>query len=398
MKVLIADKLAERTVRGLEELGAEARVEQGLSAEDLPGEMGDAEILVVRSTKVTAETIENAPNLALIIRAGAGVNTIDLEAASKRGIVVSNCPGKNTEAVAELAIGLIIACDRRIVDACADLRAGRWRKKEYGKASGPSGLAGRRLGILGFGSIGRAVARRAIGLEMEVIAWSRSLTPEAAEEAGVVRAETRLDVAGVADAVSVHLAATPETEHAVDAAFFDAMKAGSIFVNTSRGEIVDTAALRAAITEKSLRVGLDVFENEPSGGEAAFEDPELAESITATPHIAASSDQASAAIADEVVTIARAYAETGVPLHAVNLRARSEAPHNFVVRHYNRVGVLAEVLQELKGAGVNVEEMENTIFSGGETATCLLKLDDRPTDEVLDRIEAKEHIIRASLT
>ena len=182
MKILIADKMSKSALSALEKLGHAVVSNPDLKAEDLPAAIGDAEVLIVRSTKVIAATIEAGKNLSLIIRAGAGVNTIDLAKASEFGIHVTNCPGKNTEAVAELAIGLLIAADRRIADATADLRGGKWRKKEYGKAAG---LKGRTLGILGVGSIGKAVVRRALALEMNVIAWSRSLTAEKAKELGV---------------------------------------------------------------------------------------------------------------------------------------------------------------------------------------------------------------------
>ncbi|MFQ5732905.1 MAG: NAD(P)-dependent oxidoreductase, partial [Planctomycetaceae bacterium] len=292
MNVLIADKLSEATVTELSGLGADVRLQPELSADDLPAAIGDGNVLVVRSTEVTAETIDAGDNLSLIVRAGAGVNTIDVGRANARGIYVANCPGKNSAAVAELAIGLLIACDRRIVDACVDLRSGRWRKKEYGQARG---LRGRTLGILGWGTIGRAVAGRARGLEMNVLAWSRSLTRETAAESGVAFAETPMHLAEAADAVSVHLASAPETHHLVGREFLAAMKVGAILINTSRGELVDSAALTQAIRDKGLRVGLDVFENEPGGGDAVFADAELAGLVAATPHIGASTEQASEA-------------------------------------------------------------------------------------------------------
>ena len=209
MKVLIADKLSDNAVTKLKALGAKVTMIPDLGADDLPKAIKTNEILVVRSTKVNEATMEAGSSLGLIIRAGAGVNTIDLDAASKRGIHVTNCPGKNTDAVAELAIGLMIAADRQIVDASTDLRNGKWRKKVYGKAAG---LKGRTLGILGLGSIGKAVAKRAIGLEMEVQAWSRSLTPEAADELGIGYCKTPAALVASSDVISIHAAATAETK------------------------------------------------------------------------------------------------------------------------------------------------------------------------------------------
>ena len=314
MNVLIVDKLSPAVVKSLEELGLKVDVRDGLD----PAALASADVLVVRSTKVAAATIQAAPQLSLIIRAGAGVDTIDLAAASAEGIYVANCPGKNTAAVAELAIGLLIAADRRLVDATAAMRAGRWCKKEFGKARG---LAGRTLGILGFGAIGKAVARRAAGLEMQVAAWSRSLTPEAAEAEGVACAATPEELAAASDAVSIHLAFAPETRHLVGARFLDALRPGAILINTSRGALVNTAALRAAVAAKGLRVGLDVFEGEPSGGEAEWTDKELASLATCTPHVGASTDQASEAVAAEVVRIIQGYLGTGRPPGTVNLCA-----------------------------------------------------------------------------
>ena len=369
-------------------------MDPSLGAEDLPGAIGEAEVLIVRSTKVTAETIKAAPALSLIIRAGAGVNTIDLSCASENGIYVANCPGKNTDAVAEVAIGHLIACDRRIVNACSDLRKGEWKKKEYQKSFG---LKGRTLGIVGLGSIGKATAKRAKGLEMNVVAWSRSLTPEIAEELDIEFCASPMDVAKKADAVSVHLAANANTAHIINKDFFAAMKDGAIFINTSRGETVDTAALKDAIQNKGLRVGLDVFENEPTGGVADFADTELAEMVTCTPHIGASTEQASEATADEVVNIIEAYKTTGKPLNSVNIRSKSSAITNIVVRHFNKVGVLAGVLTALRTDNVNIEEMENTVFENGNAASCTLKLDSKPSNKALEEIRSMENIIEADL-
>lgn len=395
MKVLIADKLSPKAVSALEAMGLKVEVDASLEADTLPARLGDAEVLVVRSTKVTAAAIEAGENLSLIIRAGAGVNTIDLKAANHRGIHVANCPGQNTAAVAELALGHIIAADRRIPDATADLRAGLWKKKEYGKARG---LKGRTLGILGMGSIGQALAGMARGLDMEVIGWSRSLTTEKAKKMGIGYCATPEAVAENADVVSVHLAAAPETDHLVNAAFFDKMKDGAIFVNTSRGEVVETAALKEAITRKGLKVGLDVFENEPAATANEFGDTGLSALINASHHIGASTDQASEAIADEVVRIIEEYRASGKPPNVVNTQAKSAGVTSLVVRHFNRVGVLAGVLDELRNASINVEEMENSIFTGGEAAVCTLRLDDVPDKELVKKLRALDNVIQVVLS
>jgi D-3-phosphoglycerate dehydrogenase len=394
MRVLIADKLSKSTEEALKELGLTVETQPDLTADSLPDAIGDAHVLVVRSTKVTAATIDAASQLSLIVRAGAGVNTIDVDEASRCGIYVTNCPGKNSAAVAELAIGLLIACDRQIVAASNDLRNGRWRKKEYGKARG---LRGRTLGVLGVGMIGREVICRAKGLGMHVIAWSRSLDENRAGELGVEFAATPLEVARASDAISLHVAATNETRHLVDAEFLAAMKDGAILINAARGEIVDQAALVAAIKQKGLRVGLDVFAEEPKQGEAPFADTELAGLVTATPHIGASTDEASEAIAAEVVRIVQLYRETGKPANTVNMCGKSPATHSLVVRHFNRVGVLASVLELLREEGINVEEMENTIFDGAQAACCTFQLDTSPSESILERLRTNEAILQVSL-
>jgi len=394
MKILIADKLSPKANAALEKIGADITSSPNLKAEELSEAIGNANVLIVRSTKVFAETIEAGKSLELIIRAGAGVNNIDLEKASNSGVYVANCPGKNSDAVAELALGHIIACDRRIVDASIDLRSGNWKKKAYQNAAG---LKGRTLGIIGLGSIGNALAKLAKGLDMNVIAWSRSLTPDKADKLDLIYCESITEVAANADVVSVHLAMMPDTKHLLNKDFFNKMKDGAIFVNTSRGEIVETAALRKAIDEKALRVGLDVFENEPGSGLAGFDQVDLAGSITGTPHIAASTHQASEAIANEVVRIVDALIKTGKPINAVNSRDKTEDGTILMIRHYNRVGVLASVLDALREAEINVEDMENNIFNGSAAAIASLKLDKTPSEDVIKEISSNEFIIQISI-
>jgi len=394
LKILIADKVSPKLVSSLQKMGAEVTLNPDLSAETLPSAIGDADVLIVRSTKVTAATLDAAKSLELVIRAGAGVNTIDLKHASSLGIAVANCPGKNTDAVAELAIGFLIAADRRIVDASTDLRNGRWRKKEYGKAAG---LKGRTLGIIGLGSIGKAVAKRAHGLEMKVAGWSRSLTLQLAEELGIGYCKTIQELAACSDAVSVHLAASPETNNLLGSDFFAKMKTGSIFINTSRGEVVDANALKDAISQKKLRVGLDVFAKEPAGAEGDFDQKDLAAVTSCTPHIGASTEQAEEAIAEETLRIVQCLIKTGKAPNTVNIRGPSTTDITLLVRHYNRVGVLASVLDLLRNENINVEEMENIIFSGNAAAVACLKIDHAPSKAVLESISANESVIQVSV-
>ena len=258
-------------------------------------------------------------------------------------------------------------------------------------------MKGRTLGIIGLGSIGKAVARRALGLEMNVIGWSRRLTPALAKSLGIGYCATLDELADNADAVSVHLAATKDTKGLLGESFFGRLKPGALFVNTARSEVVDGAALKAALAGGKIRAALDVFENEPAGGDAPFADTELAARLAAaSPHIGASTDQAEEAIAEETVRVAKTFLETGKPVNAVNPRKL----HNgvpLVVRHYNRVGVLAGILGELRAEGINIEEMENTIFDGELAACCALILDKTPSEALMQRIAGAENVIQASL-
>ncbi len=394
-KILIADKLAEFVTHELQSLGFEVQTKPDLSADDLPRHVGDVGVLIVRSTQVTKATLEAGRELSLIIRAGAGVNTINVETASNRGISVANCPGKNAAAVAELTIGLMVAADRRISFAHRDMQDGRWRKKEYGNSHG---LKGRTLGLLGFGSIGKAVAQAAIGMQMDVLAWSRSLTPESADEFDVRCATSPKQVAQESDVVSVHLALTPETKHLVSTDFLAAMRPGAILINTSRGPLVDTAALIQSINEKQLRVGLDVYENEPESTDGDFGDTQLSSLATTTPHLGASTAQTSEAIAAEVVRIIQEYAVTGQVAAAVNFCAKSPATHTMVVRHLNHVGVLASVLDGLREESINVEEMENTIFEGARAAVCSLRLDAAPSEQLIASLSQNDDILQISVS
>jgi D-3-phosphoglycerate dehydrogenase len=386
MRVLIADKFEEAGLGGLRALGCEVYYEPGLEGEALGWRLRDtgAEVLVVRSTRVTAAEMDQGKSLSLIVRAGAGVNTIDVAGASARAISVSNCPGKNAVAVAELAWGLILALDRRIPDQTADLRAGLWNKAEYGRARG---LAGRTLGIAGFGAIGREVASRGLAFGMRVLAWSGSLTAEQASREGVARAATLAELAAGSDVVSVHLALTKETRGLLGSAFFDAMRPGALFVNTSRGETVNAAALKAAISTKGVRAGLDVFDREPSGATGAFDD-EVGRlpGVVGTHHVGASTEQAQNAIAGEVVRIVAAYKATGEIPNAVNLCERSPARWLLTVRHRDRVGVLAHVFGALREAGINVQKTENVVFDGAEAASARIQLDSEPSRAALGRI------------
>ncbi len=398
MRVLIADKFEKSGVEALTKGGCQVIDKAGVGADALADAVreSDAHVLVVRSTKVNAKVFEEGKRLSLVVRAGAGYDTIDVAAASTRGVYIANCPGKNSIAVAELAWGLILACDRRIALQACDLKHGKWNKKEYSKAHG---LYGRTLGVIGLGQIGLAVVERARGFGMPVLAWSRSLTEAAAEELGIDRAESPLEVAKKADVITLHVAANPDTKNLVNAEFCAALRPNSILVNTTRGSIVDEAALVKAMREKNIRVGLDVFAAEPATGEAETSIEIAREpNCIGTHHVGASTDQAQDAIAAEAARIILEFKRTGAVPNVVNRQRTSRATRLLSVRHLNRPGVLAHVVGEIGKAGINIEEMENVIYDGADAACARIQLDAEPTTDTMLAIQSgSRHVLSVDL-
>jgi D-3-phosphoglycerate dehydrogenase len=388
MKVLMADTFPETARAALTRAGLEVVYDPELRDAALTESVRATvpEILVVRGTKVTAATLA-AGRLSLVVRAGAGFDTIDVPAASARGIFVSNCPGKNSVAVAELTFALILALDRRIPANAADLKAGRWNKAEYGKARG---LFGRTLGLVGLGRIGQEVLARAHAFGMPVVAWSRSLTRERATVLGVRPKASPAEVAAACDVLSVHVALTNSTRNLIDRAVLSALRPGSYFVNTARAEVVDQAALSEAVRDRGIRAGLDVFAGEPVGGVGAVADPIFSlDGVIGTHHIGASTEQAQEAIAEETVRIIHEYVRTGRVPNVVNLAKKSPANHLLIVHHYDRVGVLSAVFNQLKHAGINVQETENIVFDGATAAVARIHLDTAPPQRALDAMRTE---------
>lgn len=384
MKIFIADKYPEAHLERFKQLGLTVTYNPTVKAEELPRLIAGHKILIVRSRQVTAETLKAGDELALVLRAGAGVNTIDVKTASALGIFVTNCPGKNSIAVAELVFALLLGIDRRIADSTAALRAHQWNKKEFSKADG---VFGKTLGVVGVGSIGREVILRARAFGLNVIAWSRSLTPARAEELGVGYCAEVDDLFRRADIVSLHLALKPETRKFVNAARLALMRPNAILLNTARGEVVDQVALQAALAAKKIRAGLDVFDPEPAEGTASFADPILdLPNLCGTHHIGASTEQAQEAIAEEAFRIVETFVKTGEALNCVNLAKRTPAKWQLVVRHYDRVGVLASVLDVIRRANINVEEVQNIVFDGAAAASCRIQLNAEPGADVLRAI------------
>jgi D-3-phosphoglycerate dehydrogenase len=321
MRILFADKYPELSVDKLKQKGQDCVLQPDLEADELDSVLGEYDVLVVRSTQVTKKAIEAGKSLKMIIRAGAGTNTIDKDAAAARGIYVCNVPGRNAASVAELAIGLLIAIDRNIPDNVFALRQGNWNKKRFSVAAG---LKGRRMGVVGLGAVGLEVLERAhaFGLELYVIdrpnRW-RETHDRLVRIGGIKRVTGLKELAERCEILSFHVPSVVGTKKMVDAELLARMPVGAIIINTSRGDIVDEEALIKAMDEKGIRAGLDVFCGEPSGGEAIFESI-LARhpNVYGTHHIGASTDQAQAAVARGVIEILDAFSEGNIK-HCVNM-------------------------------------------------------------------------------
>lgn len=319
MNILIADSFPESHVKILTDEGHVVTTNPDLDEDTLAGAVKDNEAIIVRSTKVNADALESGKSLKLVIRAGAGTNTIDKAHAADIGIRVCNVPGANAIAVAELVMGLIIAIDRNIASNVSDLRNGTWNKKKFSKASG---LFGQSIGILGLGAIGLAVAERANAFGMQVYAVAKSGRSDDAEarisSAGITQLESMDDLLEICDIISLHMPATDDTKKMVNESFLGKMKDGAVIINSSRGELIDEAALLDALNNRGMRAGLDVYDNEPGAGDNSF-DSELAShpSVCGTHHIGASTEQAQIAVADGVVDVLRAY-EDGNIINCVN--------------------------------------------------------------------------------
>ncbi len=387
MKILVADAFPTERLADFQALGLEVDHRPDLAVSEVAAAARDASIIVVRSKQVQGAVFEAATALSLVVRAGAGVNTIDVAAASRRGVYVANCPGQNSIAVAELAIGLVVALDRRLPDNVALLRAGKWDKKTFSEAQG---LYGRTLAVAGVGSIGREVVTRAQALGMRVVAWSRSLDDRKAKALGVERAPDLVALARDADFLSLHLPLSKETRGAISREVLLAMKQGAALVNTARAEIVDQAALLELARAGRLRVGTDVFPGEPEKGKADF-DSELAKlpNVYGTHHIGASTAQAQDAIARETVRIVESFVRSGEVPNCVNVARKTPARARLVVRHLDKIGVLANVLGAIREAGINVEEVQNTIFEQAQAASCTIGLAERPPPELLEHLRSR---------
>jgi len=309
MKIVVADRISEAGLELLRRSGWEVAQP---AAPDLAGQLGDADALIVRSaTRVTAELLEWAPRLRVVGRAGVGVDNVDLDAATQRGVLVMNTPGSNAVSVAEHTLALLLALARLVPQLSAALQAGRWEKSSAGVE-----VRGKTLGLVGLGRVGAEVARRARGLEMRVVAHDPYVTPDAAREIDVELLPLD-DLLAQADFVSLHTALSPATEKLINAGRLGRMKRGARLINTARGELVDEAALADALRAGQLAgAALDVFAVEPPPAGWPLRG---LPNVIATPHVAGSTREAQEEVGLLIAQQVRDFLAEGVLRNAVNL-------------------------------------------------------------------------------
>lgn len=399
MRLLFADSLAETRLNALRDAGHDVVVNADLGADDLPDAIAGFDVLVVRSTKVSAATIEAADHLGLIVRAGAGTDNVDKAAASAKGVYVCNVPGQNAVAVAELTMALLLAIDRHIADGVADLRGGVWNKKKYTKAAG---LYGSTIGIIGLGDIGIAVAERAKAFGLTVVAERKSnrsgTTQQRIRSVGIQLVDNRAELLAQSDIVSIHVPKSADTTGMVDAGFLSEMKDGAILLNTSRGDIVNADDLLAAMDARGLRAGLDVYPGEPASGTGSFESPLAAHpNVVGSHHIGASTEQAQDAVAAGTIEVVEAYL-AGDVVNCVNLVDEPLGSCVLGIRHLDEVGVLAKVFAMLRQRGLNIQQMQNQVFTANGAAVATINVEGVADAELVNALEDIHEVLNVRVS
>jgi D-3-phosphoglycerate dehydrogenase len=348
VKVLVAEKIADSGVELLKR-DFDVDVALELSPEELAERIGDYDGLIVRSaTKVTAELLERAERLKVVGRAGTGVDNVDLDAATKRGVLVVNAPESNSVAAAEHTLALALALCRNVPQAHSALVGGEWARSRYKGVE----LYGKTLGVIGFGRIGQLVAQRALAFDMTVVAFDKFVSPERFRELGVEGVETTDELYERADIITIHLPKTPETVNWIDATALTRMKDGVRIVNCARGELIDLEALEAALNSgKVAGAALDVFPGEPLTEHPLFG----RDDVVVTPHLGASTSEAQDRAGTMTAEQVKAALDGGVVTNAVNLGAPLPEP---VAPFVSLCRDLASLAQGLAPGGVDRVELE----------------------------------------
>ncbi|MGD8453037.1 MAG: NAD(P)-dependent oxidoreductase [Phycisphaerae bacterium] len=396
MNILVTCELPEFALEQLRSLGSVVDYKPQLPPEQLRDAIPGISVLVVDSRRVSPETIARGDMLQMIVRAGAGPGDVAVEEASAQGVFVTHCPTQHAVAVAELTFGLLLALDRRILDMTEATHEGRWVR---GKFKDARGLAGRTLGVLGYGAAGREVARRATAFGMKVLAWCPTLAAEAPHEPGITFCNWPRELARQSDFVTVHVPPGPEERIAlVDTEFLESMRPGACLVHVGHPTAEEEAALADAVTRRGLRVALDAYGAAPTADSARYRCPlaDLPGTIV-TQHQGPLTEQAQHAIAAEVVRIARSFIVSGDITNCLNLLERSPATWQLVLRARDAVGVMASILEAVRADGINVEEISSRVFLGARAAWCTVALDERPSNEALEAIRSLDEVLYLEL-
>jgi D-3-phosphoglycerate dehydrogenase len=396
MKILVACELPEFAIAELRTLTTEIAYHPDARPDELRELMPGVGILVVDSRRVSPDAIHRAETLQMIVHAGPGTGDVAIADASAQGVFVTHCPDQHSVAVAELAFGLMLALDRHIVESTLALREGRWTR---GESKDSRGLAGRTLGLLGFGPACREIAARAQAFGMTVIAWCPASAPEDYATKYIRFCTSPRELARQSEVVVVSASADGEESRLLaDADFVENMKEGASLVHVGGPGAVDEAALARIAPVRKLRVALDVFSSEPAADSARFRSRlcELS-GVIGTPHVAAITEQARNATAAEVVRIVRSFLVSGEALHCLNLLEHSPATWQLMLRVRDAVGVMAAILDAIRADGINAEEITSRVFVGARAAWCTIALDERPSTEALEAIRALHDVLYLEL-
>lgn len=392
MKILVACPLPGNMLPELRALGTEVNYQPELTAERLEELIPDVAVLVVSRLRVSPEAIEAGHALQLIVRAGTDTSNIAIEEASAAGIFVANCPYTDAIAIAELIIGLLVALDRRVLESsvtrCESERAQPARVDSLG-------LAGRRLGMLGFGPVEREIAKRARAFEMDVLAWSPGLTPELAAESQVQFCPWPRELARQSDAVTVYAAGQGAKDLLVDAEFLRNMRAGAMFVHVGHPAALDQQALLKVARERGLRVACDVSSPQLPDSDTGRITARLQAlpGVIGTCRLADRTQQMQDATAREVVRVIREFVIAGEAVNCLNLSEHSPATWQLVLRLRDKPGVLASIVEAVRADGINIEGVTTRLFTGARAAWCKVALDERPSNDTLSAIRASDGVL-----
>lgn len=388
MKILVAWEMPDAALDDLRTLGCEVVSIADAAGPQFQKELRDATALVIGRNNLPAESIAEAKSLQIIVRCGSEASNIAIDEASTQGVFVCTTPHKTALAVAEMMLAMMLTLDRQLV----------WKKGESGPTTMPHGLAGRTLGLLGYSHAGRALARRCAALEMRVLAWSPTETPESLRGEPVTLSGWTRELARQSDVIAVHADPADGEEMLLDAEFLQNVRDGADLVYVGHPGGLDEAALETAIRERRLRVAIDWIGAERAR-ETARSRSRLADlpSVLMTVGLAERTMQGRVAVAAEAVRILRQFFVAGVAENCINLLSRSPATWQLVLRLRDAVGVMAGIMDAIRADGINAEEIGTRVFLGARAAWCTIALDERPSTEALAAIRALPGVLHLEL-